>query len=176
MRCTRARARSPYRKSHACYPLAYSTQKYAKARLENESLKDLHAFSQEAANAAEQKAEDAEAQMSKQLKDNQALLESLLAKQRTQFEDELERFKREAWSRTEQEERERRVEAMRRQIFRRMMNQQLASGWASWADYWGARVHLTTMHSRAARHVQKASVMHAFYGWWHTWHLFKPLQ
>ena len=48
------------------------------ARYENEGFKDLHAFSQEAAVAAGQAAEDAKTTMSKQLVANQSLLEALL--------------------------------------------------------------------------------------------------
>ena len=58
-------------------------------REENDSLRDLHAFSEEAASAAEQRRADVEASVAKQLSENQELLERLLGQQRRKFEEEV---------------------------------------------------------------------------------------
>lgn len=79
-------------------------------------------------------------------------------------------FKAEAWTRTENELRERRVQLMRAQIAKRMLNQQITRGWASWLERWHARRFAVTCHRRAVSHLHKFSVSVALGVWWRAWH------
>jgi hypothetical protein len=137
------------------------------AREENDHLKDMHAFSSEAQASAEQRCEDAEKAMARQLHENQGLLEELLAAQRQKFEEELAAFKQEHWARSEAEEKERRLNRMREQIVRRMMNQGVIRGWQSWVESWEARRFALTCQRRAQVHIERCSLRGAVREWWH---------
>ena len=93
----------------------------------------------------------------------------MLAQQRETFEAELFAFKAEAWTRTENELRERRVQLLRAQIFKRMMNQQLSRGWTSWVERWASRRFTLGCQAKAVAHVQRYKASVALGVWWRLW-------
>ena len=66
-------------------------------------------------------------------------------------------------------ERGERVELLRRQMTRRMMNASLASGWAAWHELWNARAYALARLRHVANRLHKPSLSAAFEGWVAEW-------
>ena len=142
----------------------------------------------EKAAAAEARCMEAERDFVRQRDASQALLERLLAEQRNQFEAEstalreqlhvanaseerrLEGLRAELAARAAQQEREARVETMRRQVTRRIMHRDLSRGWTAWTDLATSRADALRRLQRASSRLLKPDVSHAFARWLETWH------
>ena len=93
----------------------------------------------------------------------------MLETQRAKFEADLREFKKQAWSRVESEEKERRVDIMRERIGRRMLNTAIIRGWSSWLAAYELQCHVRECRVKAADHVKRSSLIGGFSTWWRLW-------
>jgi hypothetical protein len=70
----------------------------------------------------------------------------------------------------EAEEKEARIELLRRQIGRRIKNQGLAFGWSAWVELWEAKTYALKALRDVANRLRKPGIAQAFSNWVHTWH------
>jgi len=63
---------------------------------------------------------------------------------------------------------EARIEQMRRQIARRILNQNLVRGWSAWHELWSARTYAFKRLRQVANHLMSPELARAF-GWWNEW-------
>ena len=70
---------------------------------------------------------------------------------------------------TETRLKEERVELLRRQIARRMMNTGLARGWLAWVALWTAKVYALQRLREAANRIRRPELAHAFSFWVGAW-------
>ena len=61
-----------------------------------------------------------------------------------------------------------RVELLRRQVGRRMMNAGLANGWAAWHELWSAKTYAMGRLQQAASRLKAPELARSFQ-WWLTW-------
>jgi hypothetical protein len=64
-----------------------------------------------------------------------------------------------------EQEKEERVELLRRQFTRRLKNRELSGGWQAWYDLWAARSHALRWLAKAASRMAKPALVAAFSGW-----------
>ena len=62
-------------------------------------------------------------------------------------------------------EKEGRVEMVRRQSLRRILNRRLASGWAAWSAFWSAKTYALRRLRQVANHLKSPELARAF-TWW----------
>ena len=63
------------------------------------------------------------------------------------------------------EEREARIELMRRQVARRMLYADLANGWSAWLDLWQSRSYSLERLRECGNRLRKPELAHAFRAW-----------
>ena len=68
-----------------------------------------------------------------------------------------------------EQEKEARVELMRRQVARRMLFQGLANGWAAWFELYSAKTYAMNRLKEAANRLRKPDVAGAFAIWVRQW-------
>ena len=66
-----------------------------------------------------------------------------------------------------EQEKEARVELLRRQIGRRMMNQGLVRGWSAWLEMWEAKVWQRSLLRQAANRLKLPELSAVFKRWHH---------
>lgn len=96
------------------------------------------------------------------------LLSRLLHEQRAKFEAELTKVRdtsAQLAARKDVQDRDARVEMLRRQIARRMLHQGLANGWAAWLELWRAKTYAMSELRRVGTRFQKPRLALAF-GFW----------
>ena len=69
----------------------------------------------------------------------------------------------------EAQEREQRVELLRRQVTRRIMNADLANGWRAWYDYWSAKSYSMGRLREVANRFATPALASAFEFWADMW-------
>ena len=69
----------------------------------------------------------------------------------------------------EAKEKEERVELLRRQIGRRIMNQGLVRGWTAWFELWSEKVSQQAMLKQVGNRLLKPALSAAFGHWYGDW-------
>ena len=144
------------------------------ARLEAElaDARQTSLAAQEAAALAERRLAEGEEESATQRADSQKLLEELLDEQRERYERTISGLKSagEASERRKaEEEREARIELLRRQVGRRLRNTGLAKAWISWRDLLARRaLHLNALKQVAGR-LHRPALARSLSVWMHDW-------
>ena len=142
--------------------------------------------SAEAANAIRLR-DEAEADVAKMRAANQEMLERLLAEQREKLEGEIAKLKarlkerddaentgmaalrKEIEARAEAQQKEQRIDLVKRQISRRMMHRDVSRGWTAWTEYASARNFAMDRLRQASSRLAKPNVSLAFSTWLEYW-------
>lgn len=151
------------------------------------SLREQQQRAIEQAANAERLRDEAEADVAKMRAANQEMLERLLGEQREKLEAEIAKlkarlkekgdeedtamagFKKELQERASRQQREQRVELIKKQISRRIMYRDVARGWTAWTEYCDARTYAMGRLRQAAGRLGKPNVSLAFHSWVGVW-------
>ena len=142
----------------------------AEVKAEIAELQELCSEAQEAQADAERRLAEAERDAAKQQSAGQALLEQLLAEQRKRFDEETAEMKKQLAAKSAREEREQRIDLLRRMTSRRMMNQSISRGWSAWVEMWEAKHYAIFRLREVANHLRAPELSNAFMGWVLHWH------
>jgi len=137
-------------------------------RAQVDELRAKLAVLTEDANTATRLRKEAEDDAERNSEDNKRLLEKLLRDQRRKFEAELDSIRKQgkaAAKKTEEEERNARIELLRRQVGRRMMNADISRGWSAWLEMYDARVYALSRLNAAAARLAKPELS-VFFSFW----------
>lgn len=105
--------------------------------------------------------EAARAEMIRRLKQAEQLQAAALEKQRVMLVGSAE----EQQAALAAEEREARVDLLRRQVARRMLSSDLAHGWSAWSELWHARRYALDRLREVGNRLRKPELAHAFRAW-----------
>ena len=128
-------------------------------------LRELQAEADKEAEVAEKKRAEAESDAEKQRVEDKKLLEKLLLEQRKGFEAELERFRMDVEAEAAERERGERVELLRRQITRRIMNRGIAMGFTAWTEMWQAKTYAMQRLRECGNRLKAPELSLAFTFW-----------
>ena len=64
-----------------------------------------------------------------------------------------------------EQQREARIELLRRQVTRRMLNASVSRAWSAWATYCERRAYAVDRLTHAANRLHAPDISHAFYQW-----------
>jgi len=132
-------------------------------------LRELYAEAEHDVEVAETRATVAEEVAAGQQKSREELLRRLLDEQRKLFDEETANLKEELRAKTEAQEKEARVEVLRKVATRRLANHAISAGWSSWVELWEAKVYAHQTLSRIGGKLQVRGVASAFTVWAHRW-------
>lgn len=117
------------------------------------------------AGAAEQRRIQAEEDAARQRQEDKKLLEKLLADQRKAFDEQLEGFRAEVEAEKDAKAKEERIELLRRQITRRMMNREITRGWQHWHDFYQAKTYAENRLREVGNRFRRPELAQAFTFW-----------
>ena len=132
---------------------------------QNEDLAESQRAAEAEAAACEQKLAEAEEDAARQRKEDKKLLERLLAEQRKSFETQLDMIRAEVEAEKEAKAREERIELLRRQVGRRMMNRDLTRGWTAWFEYVSAKAYAMNRLREVGNRFRAPELANAFEFW-----------
>ena len=116
---------------------------------------------------------EAEEDATRQQEDMKRLLDKLLRDQRRKFEADLGDLHKQANAKAKKtvaEERQARVELLRRQVARRMMSAGLSRGWQAWLEMYDARTYALSRLQQAAAFLSKPELAASFSLWMRVWY------
>jgi hypothetical protein len=141
------------------------TAQLAAATKEAEEARQLHASAEAENLTLERKREEAEEDAKRQHLEDKRLLEKLLSEQRRAFEDELEKFRLEVEAEKDAKAREERIELLRRQVTRRMMNRGISMGFTAWSDYVQAKAYALNRLREVGNHLRAPELARTYAVW-----------
>ena len=134
-----------------------------------EDLNEQNRVAEAEAELASKKRQDAEEDAARQRAEDKKLLEKLLAEQRKAFEVELEGIRADINAENEARAKEERIELLRRQVTRRILNRDLARGWQCWQEMYNAKVYAQNRLREVGNHFRAPELAKAF-DWWVKYH------
>jgi len=138
-----------------------------------DELREAHHAAQQEAMTQTRLRQEAEEDGNKQREENQKLLAKLLREQRRTFEGEIATLKKQTEAQqalTAEEEKEARVQLLRRQICKRIVHSSIARGWTAWSEMYEARVLALQRLQQAANRLRKPELAASFSLWMRVWY------
>ena len=128
-------------------------------------LKELYHETQEEQVEAERRVARSESEADIERRGFEELLNKLLGEQRRSFEAETAELRARLAARTEAEQREARIEVLRKMAMRRMMYAALSRGWEAWVDHCEAAINAKGLLKQLGSRLQVKGVGGAFTLW-----------
>jgi len=138
---------------------------YAASKKEAAEFKELYNLALEDVAEAESRASVAEGEESSQREQSEALLKRLLEEQRAGFDEERAQLKEQLEAKTEQQEKEARIETLRKAAGRRIQNQAITRGFVAWTELWEAKIYALGTLRRIAGKLSVKGVAAAYDVW-----------
>ena len=148
----------------------------AAARRELSELKDMYQDAKQELDEAEKRAALAQAELATTRQSSEELIRRLLDEQRRGFEAEIAELKRQLTAKTEAEQREARVEVLRKVAMRRILHAGLQRAWEAWNELCFVKHEAKALLRQVGSRMAVRGVGAAFTLWTRVWQAMKHYQ